>query len=234
MVDKLKYGNQNKLIDSIKDLKRRAHLNLNDLLKIIKWNYNNNIYIIRLSSDIFPQMSNSIIPFYGFEFCKNKLEEIGRLATTYKQQFIFDSGQSITLSTKKMNNPEKTVIELDRYAEILDLMNHEGNGVIIIHCGYKSSDNPSIINDWIKYFRLLSTSAQSRVVLENCQHYNIEDCWYISSFIKDTVGFYIPIVINYDNYSSYNGIQLDIKILISTVFKTWQERGIIPITQGLA
>ena len=39
MVDKLKYGNQNKLIDSIKDLKRRAHLNLNDLLKIIKWNY---------------------------------------------------------------------------------------------------------------------------------------------------------------------------------------------------
>ena len=50
------------------ELKNRALKNLDDLETLIKWNREHYIHVFRLSSDIFPHMSNPLVEFYGFEW----------------------------------------------------------------------------------------------------------------------------------------------------------------------
>mgnify|MGYP003317864011 CR=1 FL=1 len=45
--------------------------NLKDVLTMMDWNELNGIKVFRLSSDLFPHMSNSKAPNYDFEFAKS-------------------------------------------------------------------------------------------------------------------------------------------------------------------
>ena len=67
-----------------------AYLNLCDLLEIIKWNVDNDIMVYRMSSDIFPWMSEyEITELHNFFQIREKLQEIG--------DFVLDSGIRVSM-----------------------------------------------------------------------------------------------------------------------------------------
>lgn len=122
-------------IMGIDELKRRALQNLQDVEKMIYWNRSKGIDVFRLSSQIFPHMSNPLIKDYGFEFAREPMRLCGLLANHFKQRLTFHPGQFNVLGTPDEKTLVKTVHELNKHCEILDIMYQDINGIIVIHGG---------------------------------------------------------------------------------------------------
>ena len=215
----------------IDELKRRALQNLDDLLTLIHWNNKNNIRVFRLSSDMFPHMSNPLITFYGCDFAKEKLQEIGEVAKSYGQRLTFHPGQYNVLGTPNPDYLNKTIVELNRHAEILDLLGQDQNGVMVIHGGGMYGNKPETMKRWVEGFGRLSESAAQRLVLENCEKcFTIRDCLTVSQMVFDKYGISLPVVLDSHHYTCYSILHPDIEQepvadMIPEILSTWEVRG---------
>ena len=61
-------------------LKMRILQNLKDLSSLIKWNEQNGIKVLRISSELFPHFSNPKVESYDMDFADKILKNIGKLA----------------------------------------------------------------------------------------------------------------------------------------------------------
>jgi UV DNA damage endonuclease len=69
------------------------NLNLDDTLKILKWNLDNNILVYRLSSDSFPWMSEyEFADLPDFNTIKSKLETIGSFIKSNNMRVSYHPG----------------------------------------------------------------------------------------------------------------------------------------------
>ena len=50
---------------TVKKAKEIALQNINDIAKMCKWNYENNIFVLRLSSDMFPHFTDLDVEGWG-------------------------------------------------------------------------------------------------------------------------------------------------------------------------
>ncbi len=218
----------------IEELKTRVIKNLDDLLTLINWNHDNNIQVFRLSSDMFPHMSNPLVPFYGFDFAEEKLSNIGNIANSYKQRLTFHPGQYNVLGTPKQEYLDKTIVELNRHAEILDLMNQDKNGVMVIHGGGVYGNKQLTMQRWVENFGKLSESAAMRLVLENCEKcFNLRDCLKVSDMIFERYGISLPVVLDSHHYNCYSILHPDepqepVEKMIPELLNTWYSREIKP------
>ena len=94
-------------IQHVKDL---AIKNLKDLLTILKWNKENNIFFFRISSELFPfatykKKINNITPecdngLYSLDFADSYLKEIGDYAKSNNIRLTMHPAQFCVLSSK--------------------------------------------------------------------------------------------------------------------------------------
>jgi UV DNA damage endonuclease len=147
-----------------------AILNLQDLKTIIEWNIENKIYVYRMSSDIFPWMSE-----YRFEDLPNfnqiqtLLLEIGNLVKLNNVRVGFHPGQFDVLASPNPQVVEKTIYDLDQHSRILDMMGLEASPKysLNIHIGGSYGDKREALNRFCNNFNLLSSSTKARLVVEN-------------------------------------------------------------------
>lgn len=212
----------------------RALNNLQDLEKMVQWNQDNGIRVFRLSSEIFPHFSNPEVSFYGFNFAKQQLRRVGQLANKYGQRLTFHPGQFNVIGTPHKHILDKTVTELNRHAEILDMMEQGPNGVMVIHGGGLYGDKEKAKERWVTNFGRLSESAAKRLVLEHCERcFNVRDCLDISYKIEEVYGISLPVVVDTHHYTCYSLLhpdekQEEIADMIPEVLETWRRRGIKP------
>lgn len=205
-----------------------AEKNIDDLRSIFRWNYKNNIFLYRMSSEMFPFASHpDYYKIYDLDRFRDTLKELGDLARYYKQTLTFHPGQYNQLTSIRESVVEKTIIDIDLHAKILDMMGCGKDSVIVIHGGSKTDGKENSLKRLSFNFFKLSKSARERLVLENCEMaYSIEDLLTVSERLK------IPIVIDYHhhNLNSDNIITDELLNDISLrVLKIWQERGITPL-----
>ena len=221
-------------IMGIDELKRRALQNIQDVEKMIYWNRSKGIDVFRLSSQIFPHMSNPLIKDYGFEFAREPMRLCGLLANHFKQRLTFHPGQFNVLGTPDEKTLVKTVHELNKHCEILDIMYQDINGIIVIHGGGVYGNKPETMKRWVENFGRLNKNTQKRLVLENCEKsYTVRNCITMSEMINEKYGFYLPIVVDSHHYTCYSKIhpsnpQEPMVDLIPLVLKTWTTRGMKP------
>jgi UV DNA damage endonuclease len=214
----------------IEELKRRAIENLKDLKTVIQWNYENNIHVYRLSSEMFPHMSNPLIPLYSFDFAIPLLREAGELAKQYSQRLTFHPGQFNNLGSPRDEVVYKTIIELDRHCEIMDLMGLDHNSVMVIHGGGIYGNKTEAVSRFKLNFKKLKESTQKRLVLENCEKsYSTEDCLEICNSLNMPMVFDTHHYVCYDYYHKTNKIpQQSPQELIPKILETWKRRNIKP------
>ena len=84
-------------------LKERVMKNVNDLFKMIEWNEQNGIKVFRISSNLFPQISNPdpTVPKYNIDFARDALKKAGDLAKKYNQRLTFHPGQFNVIGSPK-------------------------------------------------------------------------------------------------------------------------------------
>lgn len=221
---KLKTINE-KGIDTLKD---KIIQNLKDVVKLIEWNEQNGIRVLRLSSSLFPHKSNRLVVDYGYDFAIPYLKEIGKVYKKYNHRLTFHPGQYNVIGTDDPIKLENTVNELNYHSSVLDLIGVNNDGVMVIHGGGVYGDKPKTIERWCRNYNSLSETIRSRLVLENCERsYSIEDCLYISSRVG------IPVVLDthhdecYRNIHPNHGLK-DIEYYISDILETWVKKGIKP------
>lgn len=205
-----------------------AHKNIDDLSAIFRWNFKNNIFLYRMSSEIFPFASHpDYYKEYDFEQFREKLKLIGSLARDYKQTLTFHPGQYNQLTSHRPDVVEKSIIDIDIHAKILDLMECGGDSIIVIHGGSKRDGKDVSLNRLGENFKRLSSSSQRRLVLENCEMaYSIQDLLPVSQLLN------VPIVIDYHHHNINPGTiknNDELFAITELVIDVWRTRGITPL-----
>jgi len=201
--------------------------NIRDLIEVIKWNYNNGINFYRMSSDMFPWMSEydfSDLPDYGK--IKTLLTGVGSLAKRYNQRLTFHPGPFNVLASPNDDVVRKTIVELNKHSQIMDLMGLSVTpyNKINIHVGGVYGDKTSALQRWVDNFKSLDNNTKSRLTIENDDKesaYTVRDLM----FIHEHTG--IPIVFDYHHHTCHPD-GMSHKEALEMAMSTWPD-DIIPI-----
>lgn len=208
---------------SVERAKSLALQNIQDIIPMIEWNEKNKIRCFRLSSNIFPHFTDSQTESYTIDFAKSDLQKAGNVANTYKHRILMHPGQYNNVGAKNQQVVENTIRDLSHHADILDCMNIDRNGVLIIHGGGLYGDKQSTIHRWLDQYDDLPQNVKNRLVLENCEKsFSTEDCLEISEEIS------IPIVFDFHHYNCYSilhpqVVQKPITELLPIIVNTWKK-----------
>ena len=144
--------------------------NVQSLQKIVEWNVKNDISVYRMSSCLFPWMSEyEISDLYNFQAIADCLAQVGSLATTHGQRLSFHPGQFCVLGSPRSDVVDKTIKELDKHAEIMDLMGLPATPLakINIHLGGAYGEHDVAMDRFCKNFDRLGESTKQRLTVEN-------------------------------------------------------------------
>ena len=197
-----------------------ARLNISDIVKLIKWNFQNKIYCLRLSSDIFPHITDPETPQYTIDSLRTLLTEIGDLSKIYHQRLLFHPSQFNQVGTPNPKVYLSTCRDLSHQADLLDAMNVDHNGILIVHGGGVFGSKIDTIERWIKQFYQLPFHVQRRLAIENCERMNsIEDCLLIARACR------IPVIFDFHHYqcwtSLYGQQPRTFKEVFTYILDTW-------------
>ena len=212
----------------VENLKNKIIENLQDALIMMDWNEDNGIKVFRLSSEMFPHISNPRAPTYNLDFAKDLLAKIGKKSKEYNQRLTFHPGHFNCLGSPKTAVIEHTIRDLDYHARVLDLMDLDNNSVMVIHGGGIYGNKDKTIERWCENYLKLPENIRKRLVLENCErNFSIEDCLKVSEKVN------IPIVFDTHHYDCYNIMHptelLDVpENYIPKILDTWKKRNIKP------
>ena len=160
-----------------------AHQNVKDILKILHWNLANDIFVYRMSSDIFPWMSEyEITELPNFADILPDLQAIGKFALQHGMRISMHPGQFDVLCSPNPNVVRKTIKDLNQHAEIMTLM---GLPItyqfpINIHLGGSYGDRESAAARFCENFELLHPNTKARLVIENddkAAQYSVADLY---------------------------------------------------------
>jgi len=161
-----------------------AELNLIDLLKILEWNVENGISIFRLSSSLFPWMSEyQFVDLPNFDRIQSLLTQIGDYVLANDLRVGFHPGQYCVLPSPTERVVVNSIDDLDKHSQILDLMglpiNHKYS--LNIHVGGSYGDKDSTLARFVTNFSRLGDTTQRRLVIENddkASQYSVYDLYH--------------------------------------------------------
>lgn len=201
--------------------KELATQNLKDLLTMLKWNKQNDIYFMRLSSEIFPFATHDEHG-YSLDFADTLLKQIGNYAKENKMRLTMHPAQFNVLSSPSEKVVQNTIKDLNHHCDILDRMELDHQSVMIIHGGGVYGDKNASLERLKQNFKKLPENTQKRLVLENCEmSYKVEELLPVSEELK------IPIVLDF-HHDDLNMSSHPISHYYDRVFKIWNDRGIKP------
>ena len=203
--------------------------NVTDLVTIIQWNHDNGIKAFRMSSSIIPWYSEfEIEDLPDSDAIIHALKTAGNLATKYGQRLTFHPGQFCVLASPTQSIVDKSIIELDNHAKIMDYMGLSKTpyNKINIHVGGAYGDKDAALERFCNNFKSLQTSTQQRLTVENDDKgnmYSVKDLYY---GVYGIIG--IPIVFDYHHHKFCTG-GLSEQEALELALKTWPD-GVKPCT----
>lgn len=201
----LKCDNKEEKLDSI------IKSNLEDLEKIIDYNYKNNIHFYRLSSKIIPLATHTNVDFEYISKYKNYYDRIANKIKKYDIRVDFHPDQFAVLNSTKKDVLENTFKILEYHYNLLDSLKIK-NKVLILHIGSNTFGKKNSINRFVNNFNKLPEKIKKSIAVENDDKtFTIEDCVQIYDRIKT------PIILDYHHYIC-NPSDID----YDKIFESWK------------
>jgi UV DNA damage endonuclease len=160
------------------NLERASELalqNCKDLLTILKWNLDNNIFVFRISSELFPRYT---CREFGYDFTdlkdhieiSNALNECGEFAFEHNMQLSFHPGPFTTIASPNPSAKQGGIDEVEYHALLCDLIDQ--NDILDIPINFHVGGSyggtfEETAERFIDTFNSLSESARKRICLEN-------------------------------------------------------------------
>ncbi len=202
--------------------------NCRDLLKILKWNKENNINFFRMSSDLIPWAS---------EYQLTELPEYEQISEALYEAGLYAAENDIRVTThpgpfNKLTSPREEVIlrtirDLEIHGEIFDLMclPRTTYAKINIHVGAAYDDKPMAVGNFCKNFQRLSKAVKTRLTVENDDKPSLYTTRELYDNIFKRIG--IPVVFDYHHHSLHSGDQSEQEAL-EMALSTW-DVGVRPV-----
>ncbi|KAI9355173.1 hypothetical protein BD770DRAFT_324075 [Pilaira anomala] len=200
---------QKKGVEYIREL---ALLNIADLKTMIKWNEENKIRFMRMSSEIFPFASHEKAG-YDIDFAENELAEVGVLAKKFNHRLVNNMSKKEILILKYFRSRT-----YDGFNESKSRFRHDHvNSNIAI--GDKQSALARFEEEYVK----LPENIKRRLVLENDElGYSVSDLLPLCKKLG------IPLVLDWHHHHLNPGNITDLISLLPEINKTWTDKGIKP------
>ena len=212
----------------IKYASELALLNARDLLKIIKWNYNNDISFFRMSSDLFPWASEyDIKDLPDYNQIAAVLAECGAFARQVNQRLTTHPDHFNKLTSPREHVIRNTVRDLEIHGELMDLLGQPRSpwAKINIHVGATYGDKPMAIDNFCRNFERLSPAVQSRLTVENDDKPSLYSTQELYDGVYKRIG--IPIVFDYHHHRLHPG-DLTEQEALELALSTWSD-DIVPV-----
>ena len=204
-----------------------ALANIDDCKKLLSYNLSKGIKLYRMSSDMFAFMSMyefSDLP--RFSVIQFKLAELGKFIRDNDIRVSFHPGPFDVLASENPTVVDKTIIDLNRHAQILDMMGLEASTYypINIHINTTKPSRELAAERFCNNFQRLSDSCKARLTVENDDSPN----QYSVKILYDTVHTKIGIPIVFDQHHFNFGHQdQTMEEALKLAVSTWKT---VPVT----
>ena len=168
--------------------------NVKDLLKIVRWNEENGFKFYRISSNLFPWMTEyKLEDLPDWEEIQSVLLQIGKEATSFSQRLEFHPSHFTILASPNPVTLERSIRDLERHSQLFDEMGLQPShwNCLNIHVGGSYGDKESATKAWCKNFERLSANCRKRLVLENDDKANMYSVKDLHNLIYEKCG--VPI-----------------------------------------
>jgi len=208
----------------IKYASQLALENVRDLSKISNWNNLNNIKVYRMSSDLFPWMSEyDLCDLPDYKKITNILKGTGQMAMSNNQRLSFHPGPYNQMASLRPDVISKTIKELNQHSEIMDLLGLPESHMskINIHIGAAYGDKEASMIRWCNNFTKLNLGTQHRLVVENDDKLNM----YTVQDLYDGVYKKINVPITFDYLHHFcNPGELTEQDALELAISTWDTK----------
>ncbi len=201
--------------------------NITDFFKVVQWNIENDITFYRMSSDMFPWMSEyQLDDLPDINHIRRQLTRIGTLVREHHHRLTFHPGPFNVLASPNDLVVQKTIKELRQHGEIMDMLGLPRTpfAKINIHVGGAYGDKNAALDRFISNFKKLPDTARLRLTVENDDKANMFS-------IKDLMRLHnatgIPIVFDYLHHEFCTG-DLSEEEAFSLAVSTWP-KGVTPV-----
>jgi UV DNA damage endonuclease len=204
-----------------------ALANIRDLQKVIDWNIQNNLLFYRMSSDMFPWMSEyEIADLPDYEEIRKLLRAGGERALQNNLRLSFHPGPFNVLATNTSSVLINTIKELRQHAEIIDMLHLPQTpfAKINIHVGGAFGDKTSALARFAESYLRLPNNTRKRLTVENddkANMFNVKDLLWL----HEQTG--IPVVFDYFHHQFCTGGLSEEEAMAAAV-ETWPQ-GITPV-----
>jgi UV DNA damage endonuclease len=205
-----------------------ALANVRDLVEVVKWNERNGIKVYRMSSDIFPWMSEyELSELPDAAKISAILKGLGALVQKYGHRLSFHPGPFNVLGSPNPSALAKTLRDLNQHGEIMDMIGlpRDVRYPINIHCNGVYEGKGETLARWRSAWSLLDDGARLRLVVENddkASMYSVRDLY---DCIYAQIG--VPVTFDYHHHRFCPG-GLDEEAAFKLAASTWPD-GIRPL-----
>ena len=190
----------------IKYASELALINVKALKKIIEWNNANGIKVYRMTSCLFPWMSEyDIFSLPDIDAIADTMSEAGEIAMSGGQRLSFHPGPFNCLASANDGVVQKTIAELDAHSTQMDLMGlpESPQAKINIHIGGAYGEHDKALDRFCRNFARLGQNTQARLTVENDDRPSL----YSTKMLYDGVFSKIGIPIVFDSHHHELGPQ---------------------------
>ena len=203
-----------------------ALINVTALKKIIEWNIANDISVYRMTSNLFPWMSEyDIFDLPDIDAIVDTMSSAGKIAMDAGQRLSFHPGPFNCLASPNDATVAKTLAELDAHSLQMDLMGlpMSPQAKINIHVGGAYGEHDNAMARFCKNYAKLAASTQARLTVENDDKASMFSTKMLYHGVSKSTG--IPIV--FDSHHHELGPQdASYKEAFYLARDTWQQRGV--------
>ena len=183
-----------------------ALINVKALKKSIEWNNANGIKVYRMTSCLFPWMSEyDIFSLPDIDAIADTMSEAGEIAMSGGQRLSFHPGPFNCLASANDGVVQKTIAELDAHSTQMDLMGlpESPQAKINIHIGGAYGEHDKALARFCRNFARLAQNTQARLTVENDDRPSL----YSTKMLHDGVFSKIGIPIVFDSHHHELGPQ---------------------------
>jgi UV DNA damage endonuclease len=201
--------------------------NIEDCKRLLRYNLSKGIKLYRMSSDMFAFMG-----FYEFkdlprfDMIKFKLADLGKYIRDNDIRVSFHPGPFDVLASENPAVVDKTIIDLDRHAQIFDMMGLEASTYypINIHINTTKPSREAASQRFCDNFWRLSDTCRARLTVENDDSQSQYSVKMLYDMVYTKIG--IPIVFDQHHFN-YGPQDQTMEDALRLAVSTWKT---VPIT----
>lgn len=205
-------------------LRELIGINLERLVRVLRFNVVQGIRLFRISSDLIPFGSHPINHLRWWEEFQAQLGVVGGYIREHDLRVSLHPGQHTVLSAIDPKVAEAARRDLEYHGRLLDALGLDTTHKIILHVGGAYGDKQAALFRWAARADRLPPSLGHRLVVENDERlFGAEEILALS----EQTG--VPVLFDVFHHRVYSGQDRDLPRLLRAAFATWRpERDGVP------